>query len=349
MNIGGQAVIEGVMMRSPHCWTVAVRRPDSTIALYEKPWKSWSEKARFLKWPFFRGGVVLAESLSHGFKALMISSREAYPEEAEEMKKSGSSTTLALILGIAAAIALFKFLPHFAALGIGWLFGVEFGMDDAAFHILDGVIKMGVFVTYVTVIGRMEEIRRLYMYHGAEHKAIYGFEKAGTISLDTALVSGRLHPRCGTAFLAVVILTSIIVYSIALPFVPPFTQYNILNQVILVFVKVLFLFPIGGFAYEFNRFAGNHSDSAMLRPFIWPGLAIQKITTSEPSSDQVEVALVALGACLRMEQNLESQKTDLQDEDAAEDAATVVFPDFDTAKTQLLKDIRTQTPSPACN
>lgn len=304
MNIGGQAVIEGVMMRSPHRWAVAVRRPDGRIALLDQPWRSWSEKLFFLKWPFFRGGVVLAESMSHGIRALLFSSREALPEDErpKEGEGEGISTTLALVLGLVMAIVLFKFVPHFTVLAIGWAFGINLTPSQVVFHLLDGLIKMIIFVAYVALIGRLQDIRRLYMYHGAEHKVIFSYEREKKLSVESASRQGRLHPRCGTAFLVVVIISSIIVYSLVLPFVPRLSVNPWIHQTLLVVLKILFLFPIAGAAYEFNRFAGRHTEHAALRPLIWPGLAVQRITTSDPTEDQIEVALVSLGAVLRSEE-----------------------------------------------
>lgn len=314
-QVGGQAVLEGVMMRSPGCLAIAVRRASGQIVLREDVWRSIWDKLKFLRWPFLRGSVVMIEAMVNGMQALNFSAQEAMAEEdrekQREKEKEGGAGNGAMILTILAgmliAIGLFKVLPHLAATFAGdLLFGRALTVDDVFYHVVDGVVKIGIFIGYVAVIGLSKEIRRVFMYHGAEHMAIYTFEAGEELTVENAREKTTLHPRCGTAFLMVVILIFIIVAAVTMPFIPewakPAPDAPWYRHFFVVLFKLPLLIPVAGIAYEFNRFAGRHTDNLFIRPLLWPGLGMQLLTTKKPTDEQLEIALVALRTTLWREQ-----------------------------------------------
>jgi uncharacterized protein YqhQ len=325
--VGGQAVIEGVMMRSPNSLAVAVRRPDKEIVIREAVWRSIWNKFKFLRWPFFRGTVVMIEAMINGIQALNFSAREAMPPEEDEQtsiregadgKTSKESDwllmALPMMLSIVVAIGLFKFVPHMAATYAGKLFtGSAWTVDDLSYHFVDGAVKVVLFVAYVAGISMLKDIRRVFMYHGAEHKAIYTYEAGEPLVVENARTKTRLHPRCGTSFLMVVILVFIVVSAIILPFLPEWIKPGegkpFYNHLLLVLAKLPLLIPVAGISYEFNRFAGKHCNFALIKPLMWPGLAMQLITTKEPTDDQLEIALAALRTSLWRERVGHSEET----------------------------------------
>ncbi|MDJ0762316.1 MAG: DUF1385 domain-containing protein [Myxococcota bacterium] len=311
-QVGGQAVIEGVMMRSPGCLAVAVRRLSGEIVLREDVWRSLWSKLKFLRLPFFRGAIVMIEAMVNGMQALSFSAREAMTEEEKAAGKdaqedSGWGMVLTIALGLVIAIGLFKVLPHLAATYTGQLLlGRALTVDDVAYHVVDGVVKVGIFIGYVAVIGLSKDIRRVFMYHGAEHMAIYTLEAQEPLTVENARRKSTLHPRCGTAFLMVVILLFIIIAAVAMPFIPqwakPSPEASWVRHLYVVMFKLPLLLPVAGIAYEFNRFAGRHADNPFLKFLLWPGLGMQLLTTKRPDDDQVEIALVALRTTLWREQ-----------------------------------------------
>ena len=311
-NVGGQAVMEGVMMRAPKSMAIAVRRESGQISLKEGVWHSIWDKLTFLRWPFFRGTVVMVEAMINGMQALNFSAEEAMMgTEAESAGKDENppgkfGIAMTMAIGLIFAIGLFKFLPHMAASYAGLLIrGTQLTVDDTLYHVVDGVVKLSIFIGYVAVIGLSKDITRVFQYHGAEHMSIYTFEAGEPLVVENAKTKSRLHPRCGTAFIMVVILTFIIVAAMLMPYLPdwakPTPEGPWYRHLILVGLKLPLLIPVAGIAYEFNRFAGKHCDSAWLRPFLWPGLAMQLLTTKQPSDDQLEVALTSLRAVLHRE------------------------------------------------
>ena len=347
--VGGQAVIEGVMMRSPNSLAVAVRRPDNEIVIKEAIWRSIWNKFTFLKWPFFRGTVVMIEAMMNGIQALNFSAKEAMPPEdgadaapddSKDTANAGKDSewllmALPMLLSVVFAIGLFKFVPHMAATYAGDLFtGTVWTVDDLSYHFVDGFVKVLLFIGYVAGISFFKDIRRVFMYHGAEHKAIYTYEAGEELTVENARRKTRLHPRCGTSFLMVVILVFIIVSAIVLPFLPDWMKPGegkpFYYHLVLVLAKLPLLIPVAGISYEFNRFAGKHCNLAFIKPFMWPGLAMQLITTKEPTDDQLEIALAAL-------------RTSLWRESVGESAASVSddllvfsnFQAFESASTNL--------------
>jgi uncharacterized protein YqhQ len=301
LAVGGQAVIEGVMMRSPHCLAVAVRAPSGGIVLRRRPWISLAERWRFLRWPFCRGILVLAESLHNGISALNFSAR--VQEESSGARENPVSLWVTLGLAFVLALGLFAALPHFLTWALGALAGSESlsGGRSVTFHVVDGVIKFGIFLGYIVGISRIPDIRRVFMFHGAEHKSIYAFEKQEELTVENALKHTTLHPRCGTAFLLLVLVVAILIFTVVFPFVPAVSSVGFVNQLFFVLIKLFLLFPIAGMAYEVIRLAGKRPNSRWLRAAIWPGLMMQKLTTGEPEAAMVEVALVSLRTVLAAE------------------------------------------------
>lgn len=341
--VGGQAVLEGVMMRSPRSLAIAVRRSSGEIVVKEDVWRPIGEKLKFLRWPFLRGTVVMIEAMVNGMQALSFSAQEAMPEEERAQsgggkgEASGVGLTLAILVSVVLAIVLFKFLPHLAATYAGLvLYGKPLTVDDLSYHVVDGLVKITIFVGYVVAIGRSREIGRVFAYHGSEHMSIYTFEAGERLTVENARRKTTLHPRCGTAFIMVVILIFIVVAAVTMPFLPvwakPVPDGPWYRHVLIVLFKLPLLIPVAGIAYEFNRFAGRHSSWSWLRPLLLPGLGMQLLTTRRPTDDQVEIALAALRAVLwreRLGSSAPRQSEPLVFANFA--ALSERFPDIDTA------------------
>lgn len=299
IKVGGQAVIEGIMMRAPRTFTVVVRRPDGNLSVREDRWYSPMERWPLLKRPFLRGCIVLYEALFNGIQALTYSANEALGEEEEPLGPWALAGTIALALG--GAVFLFVVVPHLATLGVGVLFGTELGVKSLWFHVIDGVIKVAIFIGYVGLISLLKEIRRVFQYHGAEHKSIHAYEKGEELTVENARKYPTLHARCGTAFILLVLLISILLFSAVFPFLPADLFGNrIFTNIFYILVKIALLLPIAGCSYEIIRL-GERVDNPLLRALLLPGLWMQKLTTREPSDDQIEVAIVALQRTLEKE------------------------------------------------
>ncbi len=306
ISVGGQAVIEGVMMRAPNALAIAVRKPNGEVAVKEDVWRSLSHRFRFLKWPLIRGSVVLIETMINGLQALSFSADQALEEEDSQGKgkKKLSSWGLSLILATAFGIGILFFvvLPHYLTGFLGNLFGRALGVESFSFHLVDGLIKVSFLVGYIYVISLLKDIERIFQYHGAEHKCIYVYEAGEELTVSNARKYSTLHPRCGTAFLLVVFLISIILFSVIFPFLPKFPSLGKgLANLIYVGIKLPLLFPIAGLAYEVIKFSGKKPNHPILRIVIAPGLWLQHLTTRPPVDDQIEVALRALKGALRLE------------------------------------------------
>lgn len=300
IHVGGQAVIEGVMMRAPKSMTIAVRRPNGEIFVKEDKWRSLFEQWRFLKWPFVRGSLIIVEALINGMHALTFSANQALKEEEESLE--GRALFFTVFVALAAGIALFVVLPHVLSGLVGRLFGVRLGVEDFLFHVVDGAIKIVFFLTYVWLISLFKEVRRIFEYHGAEHKSVYTYEAGEGLTVENARKFSTLHPRCGTAFILVVLALSILFFSVAFPFVPKLQAGLgvIMSQTITIAMKILFMFPVAGLAYEMIKFSSGKMDHALIRLAILPGLWMQKLTTREPTDEQLEVALAALKRALQV-------------------------------------------------
>jgi uncharacterized protein YqhQ len=306
ISVGGQAVIEGVMMRAPNALAIAVRKPNGEVAVKEDVWLSLSHRLKFLKWPLIRGSVVLIETLINGFQALSFSANQALEEENGQGKeeKKLSSWGLSLILSVAFAIGILFFvvMPHYLTGFLGEYFGRDLDVENLFFHLIDGLIKVFFFIGYIYAISLMKNIQRIFQYHGAEHKCIYAYEAGEELTVSNARKYSILHPRCGTAFLLVVFVISIILFSVIFPFLPRFPSMGKgLTNLIYVGIKLPLLFPIAGLAYEIIKLSGKKPNHPILRIVIAPGLWLQRMTTRPPMDDQIEVALRALKGALRME------------------------------------------------
>lgn len=307
--IGGQAVIEGVMMRSPKSLAIAVRRPDGGIVLREEAWLSFGTRLPVLRWPLLRGATMLVESLYNGIVALNFSASVAYPEDEgaqKEAAKGQGGLWVTLAVSLAFAFGLFKGVPHLSAWGLGRLLGGENGtalpMTSPLFHLADGAIKLALFVGYIALISRMAEVRRLFMYHGAEHKSVHVWEADQPLDVEHARPKSTAHPRCGTSLILLVIATSIVVFAGVLPFVPVLFDNDFAQALFLLVVKIPLLLPIAGLAYEAQRFAAKNPANPLIRAVIAPGMLLQRLTTREPGDAELEVALAALNKTVWREQ-----------------------------------------------
>lgn len=290
-------MIEGVMMRAPKSLAIALRRPNGEILIKEDRWRSLSERWSFLKRPFVRGSLIIIEALINGMQAITFSANQALEEEGESL--GGWALFLTLCLALGAGVVLFVVLPHMISSLVGRLFGMRLGVEHLVFHLIDGAVKIIIFLGYVWLISLFKEIRRIFEYHGAEHKSVYAYEAGEALTVENAKKFSTLHPRCGTAFILFVLLISIFFFSIAFPFVPTLHDVSgVMNQMIAIVLKILFMFPIAGLAYEIIKFSSRNMDRGMIRLAILPGLWMQKLTTREPSDDQLEVALAALNRAL---------------------------------------------------
>jgi uncharacterized protein YqhQ len=286
--IGGQAVLEGVMMRGPSAWSVAVRKPDGVIAEVNKPIASVLLRHRWLRIPIVRGVVALGESLAIGFRALAISANYAAQEEGDdgEVQTELTRGQLLFAFGIAIgfALLLFKVSP---ALITNWL-PIE---STGAFVVVEGLVRVTIFVAYLLLISLLPDLKRVFQYHAAEHKAINAYEAGEELVPERVARYSLLHVRCGTAFLLYVMVVAIFVFAF---FGRPAWYWLITSRILLLPV-------IAGIAYEIIRFAGKYPQNPFLRTLLAPGLWLQRLTTREPTLDQIEVSIRALREVLRLE------------------------------------------------
>jgi uncharacterized protein YqhQ len=287
------------MMRSPQALAVAVRLPDGSVVLKDEPFTSLTARYPVLKKPLLRGPVILIEALVTGVQALTFSAQAALEEEETQLGWG----SLALTLGGAFVLAflVFGFLPHYLSGLIGRLLGHPLTTADFSFHLIDGLIKLLFILLYIWGISLFQEIRRVFQYHGAEHKSICAYEARQPLDVEHARQHCTCHPRCGTSFILVVLLVSILIFTIFFPFVPALTRTGFLNNIMQVLVKVALMFPIAAVAYEIIRWGGKHQDSFLARILLWPGLFTQRLTALEPDDSMIEVALEALKAVLARE------------------------------------------------
>lgn len=304
--IGGQAVLEGVMMRSPKSFVVAVRRPDGTLAIREQVWEALGGGGKLFKLPLVRGAVTLFESMWNGYSALSFSAEQAMPE-AEKGKAGSASTGAAMAFSTVFAVALFVATPHLLTVLAGKLLHVELPTNGVAFHIVDAVFKLSVMAAYLSLIARSPEVQRVFQYHGAEHKAIWAYETGGPLTPENAQRFGTQHPRCGTSFLAMVVGVSLVVTTLVFSQVPVLSPNAFVNHLLLVALKVPLMFPIAGITYELQRVTAKPNCPAFLTWLAKPGLALQKVTTREPTLEQLEVAVTALARALAREEGQAAQ------------------------------------------
>ncbi|MGH9326999.1 MAG: DUF1385 domain-containing protein [Terriglobia bacterium] len=295
--VGGQAVIEGVMMRSPHAWAVAVRKASGGITVNQGHLDRPSEKRPWLKYPLVRGLGVLGQAMVLGIRALRYSAKEALedvpaPAKPQPKKKAefgNWALTLNLVCSLGFFVVFYKFVPLYAATLIERHFGVL--RNFVAFNFADGIIRLALFLAFLILLAQSKDIKRVFEYHGAEHKVVWAFEKTGGhVDLESAREATRFHPRCGTSFLLVVMVIALAVY-LFLPF-QSFAWKLI--------VRILLLPVIAGVSYEFIRYA------AKAQGWLWrcasePGLWLQRVTTREPNDHQLEIAMKALESAMELE------------------------------------------------
>ena len=288
VSYGGQAVLEGVMMRSPSSWAVAVRTPEGEITEVVQDIDSPMQRRKLWRLPIIRGVIALGESLAIGFRALAISANVASQERDEhgEIKTQigRGQIIFSFVIAIGFALLLFKVGP---ALLTTWL-PVE---STWMFVVVEGLIRVSVFIVYILVISLLPDLRRVFQYHGAEHKAINALEAGAELTPSNVQKFSLIHPRCGTAFLLWVMVIAIFVFA----FVGRPVWYW------LIVSRILLLPVIAGLAYELIRYAGKHQDNRVLMALLAPGLWLQRLTTREPSDDQVEVSIHALRRVMERE------------------------------------------------
>ena len=294
--VGGQAVMEGVMMRHGDVYGLAVRQTDGVIRAMRCPWFSLT-RSPWLKKPFVRGFPVLLETLVNGIKALNRSVEAVAQSEQEEI--SGWHLVLTLILALLMAVGLFVVVPHLLSLVMLWA-RLGGDVEGLSFHLWDGFFKCCIFMGYIKAISYVPDIRRVFQYHGAEHKVIRAFESGEEVSASAARRFSRLHPRCGTTFLLFVICISIVLHAVLVPMLLALysPQSAVAKHTLTIFFKLLLMAPISALAYELIRYAARLSDGLLAQVLRAPGLALQKLTTYEPDEGQLEVAVVALREAL---------------------------------------------------
>jgi uncharacterized protein YqhQ len=290
-TVGGQAVLEGVMMRGPGNWAVAVRTPSGEIAQVSKPIDSAMARHRVFRLPVVRGVIALGESLAIGFRALAISANYAAQEEGKEGEEvqtelSRGALIFAFAVAIGFAVMLFKVTP-------GLLTELLPIKSTGWFVIVEGLIRVSIFVAYLSLISLLPDLRRVFQYHAAEHKAINAYEAGEELEPETVQRYSLIHPRCGTAFLLWVMVIAVFVFAF---FGRPHWYW-------LIAERILLLPLIAGIAYELIRFAGKHSDNKILMTLLAPGMWLQRLTTREPSLDQLEVSIRALREVLHLEES----------------------------------------------
>lgn len=301
--VGGQAVIEGVMMRARSTLAIAIRKSDGTITTEVRPWFTLVRHP-WLKKPFLRGFPVLMETMVNGIKALNYSAMQAADDDDED---GGELTTwhlvLTMVLALGAALGLFVVLPHFLSVGMEYM-GWAGDVDSLSFHLWDGVIKMVIFVGYIFAISYIPDIRRVFQYHGAEHKVIWAWEEGGDLSPASSRFRSRLHPRCGTAFLLFVLAVSILLYTVLVPYLLTFYSpaHFFVKHLYIVGMKLFLMIPVSCIAYEMIKFAGKYSGNTVCRLMCWPGMMMQLLTTKEPDDSQIEVAIAALRCAVNAEE-----------------------------------------------
>ncbi len=299
--VGGQAVMEGVMMRAPHSYATAVRRPDGEVVIDEHPLPKLSEKYPLFRLPVLRGIGTLGQAMALGVKALRFSADVAMQAEAEKSGRSrdGGATpggevpgwlmALNLAFSFLFFIALYKFVPLWLTTKLEQIYPQL--QNEILFNVVDGIIRVTIFLAFLWLISRWADIRRVFEYHGAEHRVVFNFESGLPVSVDNARSFSTFHPRCGTSFLLVVMMVSVAVYAV----IP---VHGFVEKMA---VRVLALPLIAGLSYEVIRYAARRRAS-LLALFTAPGLWLQRITTQPPSDGQTEVAIIALQRAMALEE-----------------------------------------------
>jgi uncharacterized protein YqhQ len=296
--VGGQAVLEGVMMRSPHAWAIACRKPSGAVSTHSEPLERLSEKHKWMGWPVVRGVITLGHAMGLGFRALRFSANVALDEVLPENSKQGSEkkkleingwiAAVNIIISVGFFIFMYKFLPLLAATGLKRMNPI-FG-EQIVFNLVDGAIRIILFLLFIWGVSLLRDIHRVYEYHGAEHKTVFAFENGDALHTGAVQKYSTYHPRCGTSFLMTVMLISILVYTLV-----PVTTFGARFA-----VRIALLPLITGLSYEIIRFAAKHRGS-LFALMTAPGLWLQRITTQPPSDTQAECAIIALDQAMALE------------------------------------------------
>jgi uncharacterized protein YqhQ len=282
--VGGQAVMEGVMMRGTSTWAVAVRKPDGDVDVQSFPLVSWAKRHRALRLPVIRGVVALVESLKIGLKALSLSANAQLPEDEEPI--SGAMWFGTVLVALLFAVGLFFVVP----VGLTSLFKDQLG-SAFLFWLVEGIVRTAIFLGYIVLIARLPDLRRVFEFHGAEHKTISCYEAGLPLTPENAQRFSRLHPRCGTSFLLIVMILAIFVFApIGLP-----AWYLLLAS------RILGVPLIAGLSFEVIKWAGRNRRKGWVQKLMWPGMQLQKLTTREPDAAQLAVAIAAMEAVLEVE------------------------------------------------
>jgi uncharacterized protein YqhQ len=286
--VGGQAVLEGVMMRGVSVWAVAVRKPEGQIEISSESIVPWAKRHRLWRVPILRGVVALVESMKIGFRALSISANAQLDEgeEGEQEEIGGFVWGLTIALSVAMAVGLFFVVP----VGLTSLIKDRLG-SPFLFWLVEGVLRTAIFIGYIAVISRLEDLRRVFEYHGAEHKTISCYEAEDELVPARAKLYSRLHPRCGTSFLLIVMVLAIFVFA---PIGLPAWYWLVLS-------RILGIPLIAGLSYEVIKWAGKNRRKRWVRALMWPGLMLQNLTTREPDEEQLAVAIASLERVLSEE------------------------------------------------
>ena len=296
--VGGQAVLEGVMMRSPHAWAIAVRKPSGEVATHSEPLERPSDKHKWMGWPVVRGVMTLGYAMSLGFRALRFSADVAL-EQVAPVKKDGKKLEISgwlaavnIAISVGFFIFTYKFLPLLAATELKRVNPVF--ANPVLFNIVDGIVRIVLFLLFIWGVSLMKDIRRVYEYHGAEHKTVFAFENGDPLETGAVQKYSTYHPRCGTSFLMTVMIFSILVYIVANAIFPVTTFWARFAA------RIILLPVIAGLSYEIIRFAAKHRGS-LFALMTAPGLWLQRITTQPPADDQVHCAIVALDQAMELE------------------------------------------------
>ena len=295
--IGGQAVIEGVMMRAPRGVSIAVRRPGGAIAVREGPHKSKVAKSPLGKVPGVRGVLTMVEALTLGWDALKFSAEQQMTDE-ERAESQGSSGRGAIMISTIIALLVFMALPQALAAGTArYVLGLSLGVQDWRFHLLTGGFKLSVFALYLLAISRIPDVRRLFQYHGAEHKTIFAHEAELPLTVDNVRKQSTLHPRCGTTFLVMVVIISILLGSVTTPLLLP-NVTGFVGQLLTLGLRILLLPFVAALSFELQRLSARYCTRGPLRVLLYPGFLFQKITTREPDDSQMEIAIAAMRSAI---------------------------------------------------
>lgn len=320
-HVGGQALIEGIMMRGKYNWSVAVREPSGSIYVEEHDLASGRDKNGWMHWPLVRGCRAMVESLMLGYKALEIAALHAFaedneaqddevdvhavseaPEEIQEESFGKREMAISMILGLVLGVVLFIVAPAF----ITNIIVGEYDTNPVLWNVVDGLLRVAVFVFYLWLIGRMSDIKRMFGYHGAEHKTIHCFEHGLDLTPENARSFPRLHVRCGTAFLIMVMIIAIFVYTV-IPVNALIDAWGVPDGApklaLVIAIRILFMPVIAGIAYEITvKWAGSHPSNPLVKVVLWPGMQMQYLTTNEPDDGQIECAIAAMKKVLEREE-----------------------------------------------